>query len=485
MNTLRRQRNVKIVATLGPASDSYEMIKSLWLAGADVFRLNMSHGTQDDIARRHAMIRDLEKEVGRPISILADLQGPKLRCGVFANGPVNLKEGDKFRFDLDPAEGDETRVCLPHPEIFAALEPGATLLVNDGKIRLRVSDCSPDHANVVVEIGGEISNRKGVNVPDVVLPLAALSKKDRSDLEFACALGIDWLALSFVQRAKDVYEARELADGRAAILSKIEKPAAVKAFTEILEASDGIMVARGDLGVELPVHEVPPIQKRLTRGCRAVGKPVIVATQMMESMITAPVPTRAEVSDVAAAIYEGVDAVMLSAESASGDYPVEAVNTMNNVAISVESDPTYRQIIEAQRTPFRQRVSDAITVAAREVAETTHVKAICCFSHSGSTALLAARERPRVPVIALTPLDTTARRLVLSWGVHAVVTEHVDRFKGAVVSAATAARESGYATAEDKIVVTAGIPFGRSGTTNILRVASCDERQIYEGGSED
>ena len=485
MNTLRRQRNVKIVATLGPASDSYEMIKSLWLAGADVFRLNMSHGTQQDIARRHGMIRALEEEVGRPISILADLQGPKLRCGVFASGPVMLREGEKFRFDLDPAEGDEARVCLPHPEIFAALEPGATLLVNDSKIRLRVADCSPEHANMIVEVGGEISNRKGVNVPDVVLPLAALSKKDRSDLEFACELGIDWLALSFVQRAKDVYEARELADGRAAILSKIEKPAAVKAFNEILEASDGIMVARGDLGVELPVYEVPPIQKRLTRGCRAVGKPVIVATQMMESMITAPVPTRAEVSDVAAAIYEGADAIMLSAESASGDYPIEAVTTMNNVAVSVESDPTYRQIIEAQRTPFRQRVSDAITVAAREVAETTHVAAICCFSHSGSTAQLAARERPRVPIIALTPLISTARRLVLSWGVHSVVTDHVDRFKGAVVAAAKAARDNGFATEDDKIVVTAGIPFGRSGTTNILRVAPCDERQIYEGGAED
>jgi pyruvate kinase len=485
MNTLRRQRNVKIVATLGPASDSYEMIKSLWLAGADVFRLNMSHGTQADIARRHGMIRQLEEEIGRPIAILADLQGPKLRCGVFANGPVMLREGERFRFDLDTAEGDETRVCLPHPEIFAALEPGASLLVNDGKIRLRVVDCAADYANLEVMVGGEISNRKGVNVPDVVLPLAALSKKDLSDLEFACNLGVDWLALSFVQRAKDVYEARELADGRAAIMSKIEKPAAVKAFAEILEASDGIMVARGDLGVELPVYEVPPIQKRLTRGCRAVGKPVIVATQMMESMITAPVPTRAEVSDVAAAIYEGADAVMLSAESASGDYPIEAVSTMNNVAISVESDPTYRQIIEAQRVPFRQRVSDAITVAAREVAETTHVKAICCFSHSGTTAQLTARERPKVPIIALTPLISTARRLVLSWGVHCVVTEHVDRFKLAVVNAARAARDDGFATEDDKIIVTAGIPFGKPGTTNILRVATCNEQAIYEGGAED
>lgn len=485
MSTLRRQRNVKIVATLGPASDTYEMIKKLFEAGADVFRLNMSHGTQDDIARRHAMICEVEVEVGRPIGILADLQGPKLRCGTFANGPVMLEVGAPFRFDLDPAEGDVNRVRLPHPEIFAALEVGSTLLVNDGKIRLRVVDCSPDHANTTVEVGGEISNRKGVNVPDVVLPLAALSNKDRSDLEFACELGVDWLALSFVQRASDVFEARELADGRAAILSKIEKPAAVKAFAEILDASDGIMVARGDLGVELPVYEVPPIQKRLTRACRAVGKPVIVATQMMESMITAPVPTRAEVSDVAAALYEGADAVMLSARSASGDYPIEAVSMMNSVAISVESDTNYRQVIEASRTPGRQRVSDAITVAAREVAETTQVKAICCFSHSGTTALLAARERPRVPIIALTPQVRTARRLALSWGLHCVVTEEVDRFKMAVISAARAARQYGFAAEDDKIIVTAGIPFGKPGTTNILRVAPCNERQIFEGGAED
>jgi pyruvate kinase len=289
----------------------------------------------------------------------------------------------------------------------------------------------------------------------VILPLAALSEKDRSDLDFVCNLGVDWLALSFVQRAQDVYEARELADGRAAIMSKIEKPAAVTAFAEILEASDGIMVARGDLGVELPVTSLPPIQKRLNRACRNAGKPVIVATQMLESMITAPVPTRAEVSDVATAIYEGADAVMLSAESAAGDFPVEAVSTMNAVAISVESDDLYRQVIEAARSPSRHSVADAITVAAREVAETTNVKAICCFSHSGTTALLAARERPKVPIIALTPLVRTARRLALSWGLHCVVTAEVDRFKLAVVNAARAARDCGFATDKDRIIVTA------------------------------
>jgi pyruvate kinase len=485
MTSIRRQRNVKIVATLGPASDTYEMIRSLFVAGADVFRLNMSHGTQEDIGRRHRMIREVEAELGRPIAILADLQGPKLRVGTFADGPVMLEEGATFRLDLDPAEGDATRVSLPHPEIFAALKVGSSLLVNDGKIRLKVTECSPEHAVTKVVVGGEISNRKGVNVPDVVLPLAALSAKDRKDLDFACNLGVDWLALSFVQRAADVFEARELCDGRAAILSKIEKPAAVHAFGEILDASDGIMVARGDLGVELPVQQLPPIQKRLTRLCRAAGKPVIVATQMLESMISSPIPTRAEVSDVATAIYEGADAVMLSAESAAGEYPIEAVTTMNNVAEAVEGDEIYRQVIEAQRATARSGVSDAITVAAREVAETTKVKAICCFSHTGTTALLVARERPKVPVIALTPFIGTARRLCLSWGLHCVVTEKVDRFKMAVVSAARVARADGFASEDDRIVVTAGVPFNTPGSTNILRVATANEKAIFEGGGED
>jgi len=399
---MKRHRNVKIVATLGPASSSYEMIRALVEAGADVFRLNMSHGTHDDIRARHVIIRQVEIDLNTPIGILADLQGPKLRVGTFADGSAELVPGAPFRLDLSPADGDETRVQLPHKEIFDALEPGASLLVNDGKIRLQVKSCGADFANCEVVVGGTISNRKGVNVPDVVLPLAALSDKDRKDLEFACELGVDWLALSFVQRPADVHEARDLAKGRAAILSKIEKPAAVKAFDEILAVSDGIMVARGDLGVELPVQNVPPIQKRLVRKCRAAAKPVIVATQMLESMIESPMPTRAEVSDVATAIYEGADAIMLSAESAAGQYPVEAVQTMNNVAAEVENDPTYREIIESSRRANRNSVADGIVAAAREIAETTEIKAICCFSQSGTTALLVARERPRVPIIALT-----------------------------------------------------------------------------------
>jgi pyruvate kinase len=482
--TMRRLRNVKIVATLGPSSETYEMIRALHEAGADVFRLNMSHGTHDEIREKHRFIRQVEKDLQSPIAILADLQGPKLRVGVFANGSEELTEGASFRLDLDKAEGDQSRVCLPHPEIFEALEPGARLLVNDGKIRLKVESCGADHANCVVVTGGTISNRKGVNVPDVVLPLAALSEKDRDDLEFACGLGVDWLALSFVQRAADVEEARALAQGRAAILSKIEKPSAVDAFDEILSASDGIMVARGDLGVELPVSAVPPIQKRLVRKCRHAAKPVIVATQMLESMIESPMPTRAEVSDVSGAIYEGADAVMLSAESAAGQYPIEAVSTMNDVAIEVEHDPTYREVIEASRTAPRSGVADAIVAAAREVAETTEVAAICCFSQSGTTALLIARERPRVPIIAMTSLRGTARRLALSWGTNCVMTSDVSRFKMAVVASARAARDLGYADHDDQIVVTAGLPFNVPGTTNILRVAPCDERLIFNMENE-
>ncbi|GAB4266814.1 MAG: pyruvate kinase [Pararhodobacter sp.] len=481
---MRRNRNVKIVATLGPASSDKDTIRALFEAGADVFRLNMSHGSHAEIAERHAIVRAVEAETGRPIAILADLQGPKLRVGTFSAGAVELEEGKAFRLDLNPEDGNDDRVCLPHPEIFAALEPGARLLVNDGKIVLRVERCGAEFADCTVVVGGVISNRKGVNVPDVVLPLRALSDKDRADLDFVCELGVDWLALSFVQRAADVEEARDLARGRAAILAKIEKPSAVNAFDEILEVSDGVMVARGDLGVELPVHAVPPIQKRLVRRARAMAKPVIVATQMLESMIESPMPTRAEVSDVATAIYEGADAVMLSAESAAGNYPVEAVRTMHNVALSVESDATYQQVIAAFRSYERSTVADGIVAAAREIAEATDIKAICCFTESGTTPIKVARERPHLPIIALSPSVTTLRRLCLVWGITCVATGPVDRFKTAVVSAARAARDLGIAQASDQIVVTAGVPFNVRGTTNILRVAPCDERLIYRAEAE-
>ena len=482
--SLRRQRSVKIVATLGPASSTYETIKALFEAGADVFRLNMSHGTHEETRQRYEIIRMIEGELDRPIGVLADLQGPKLRVGTFENGSETLEDGDVFRMDLDEAPGSKARVRLPHPEIFAALEPGATLLVNDGKIRLKVTACGPDFAETEVVAGGVISDRKGVNVPDVVLPLAALTEKDRKDLEFACDLGADWIALSFVQRPEDVHEARSLIAGRAAVMVKVEKPAAVAAFDEILTTCDAVMVARGDLGVEMDIQDVPPIQKRMIRKCRAAGKPVVVATQMLESMIQAPVPTRAEVSDVAGAIYEGADAVMLSAESAAGDFPVESVRMMNNVAVSVEADPTFRDIVEASRPPSGAGTSDAITAAAREIAGTIDVKAIATFTHSGTTAVLTSRERPPVPIIALTPFFSTARRMAVNWGLHCVVTADVERFKFAVVSAARAARLEGFATEEDKIIVMAGIPFGKPGTTNILRVAPVNEKAIFEGEPE-
>ncbi|MEM9783753.1 MAG: pyruvate kinase [Pseudomonadota bacterium] len=482
---MRRNRNVRIVATVGPACSSRAMLRQIFEAGVDVFRLNMSHGTHADQAERVQLIRDIEHEMERPIAILGDLQGPKLRVGQFADGPHRLEIGQAFRFDLDERAGDTTRVYLPHPEIFAALKPGAHLLVNDGKVRAIVRDCGPDFAECEIEVGGEISNNKGVNVPDVVLPLAALTDKDRADLSFVLDQGVDWLALSFVQRPEDVLEARELIGNRkVAIMVKIEKPAAVQRFDEILDVVDGVMVARGDLGVEMDNADLPPIQKRLVRKCRAAAKPVVVATQMLESMISSPVPTRAEVTDVANAIYEGADCVMLSAESAAGAYPAEAVAMMDQIARRVEGEELHRQIIEAAREIDRTSVADAITAAAREVAEATAVKAIACFTHSGTTASLMARERPGVPIITLTPIRETARRLCMTWGLHNVIGEPVDRFKLAVVSAVRAAKRDGFAVETDKIVVTAGVPFNMAGTTNILRVAPCDEKAIYEGSAE-
>lgn len=476
---MRRQRNIKIVATLGPSSSDYDTIKALHLAGADVFRLNMSHGSHEEIAERHEIIRQIEAELNSPIAILADLQGPKLRVGTFKNGVQAITENEKFRLDLKDEVGTKDRVQLPHPEIFQALHEGAHLLINDGKIKLIVEKCGPEFADCLVLNGGEISDRKGVNVPDVILPLAALSEKDRADLEFICDLGIDWLALSFVQRAEDILEARNLIAGRASVISKIEKPSAVKSFDDILKVSDGVMVARGDLGVELPVQNVPPIQKRLVRKCRAAAKPVIVATQMLESMIESPMPTRAEVSDVATAIYEGSDAIMLSAESAAGQFPILAVETMNNVAIEVESDPTYTEVMEASRRAKRNSVADGIVSAAREIAETTDIKAICCFTQTGTTALLTARERPRVPIIALSSEIETARRLALTWGTNCVLSGSKTRFKEAVVSAVRAALAEGLANETEQVVITAGVPFNITGTTNILRVAPCNERMIY------
>ncbi|HEX8447707.1 MAG TPA: pyruvate kinase [Sphingomonas sp.] len=465
-----RARKVRVLATLGPASASRDMIRKLYLAGADAFRINMSHGAHADKAAVIAAIRDLEQEFGRPSTILFDLQGPKLRVGSFADGLVALKTGDPFALDRDPTPGDTTRVSLPHKEIFAAIEVGARLLLDDGKLVLRVTACTPDRIDTVVEVGGALSNSKGLNVPDVVLPMAALTEKDRRDLAFALEQGADWIALSFVQRPEDVAEARRLIGGKALLLAKIEKPAAVDRLEEILELADAVMVARGDLGVEMPPQEVPRLQKHIVETARRLGRPVVVATQMLESMIRAPTPTRAEVSDVATAIYDGADAVMLSAESAAGDWPEESVAMMDKIAVSVEADPGYHARIHFTETPADPTTADALAAAATDIATTVGAKAIICFTTSGSTARRVARERPSVPLLVLTPSPEAARRLGLLWGAHAVLTRDVDSFEAMVAKSKRMALRHGFARAGDRIIVMAGVPFGTPGSTNVLHV---------------
>jgi len=474
-NQLHRNRKVKIVATLGPASDTKSEIKKMFLAGADIFRLNMSHGDHSAVKKRHSILRDLEQEFSRPVCILVDLQGPKLRCGNFEDEKVSVEVGQKFCFDLIESLGDKKRVCLPHPQIFRSVKEGDKLLIDDGKVALEVRKASEVSIECTVLNNGIISDKKGVNCPDSILDLAPLTEKDKKDLKFVCSLGIDWIGLSFVQRAKDVDDVKKLLNGKAGIIAKIEKPAAVEAFDSIIESSDGIMVARGDLGVELPIEAVPPIQKRLVMRSRQMGKPVIVATQMMESMINSTTPTRAEVSDVAQAIYDGVDAVMLSAETAVGAHPEKVIQAVDKIAIETEKDPLYFQNLETSRSVSKEGVSNAITVAAREVADNINVKVICCFTHGGTTAELASRERPRAPIIALTPYTETARKLTLFWGLHCVVTTPVDRFKKAVMNAVKAAKLFDFASGKDLIIVIAGVPFNTPGSTNILRVVSLEE----------
>lgn len=471
---MRRNRSAKIVATLGPASSSPEMIRALFEAGVDVFRLNFSHGSHSDHQARIESIRAVEKELGRPIGVMADLQGPKLRLGTFAAGRVRLMAGSRFRLDLDPAPGDESRAPLPHPEIFAAIRPGTGLLVDDGKVRLEVERCGPDHADTKVVIGGFVSDRKGVNVPNAVLPISALTPKDRDDLAFALGIGVDWIALSFVQRPDDVAEGRKLVGGRAGILVKLEKPLAIERLDEIIELSDAVMVARGDLGVEMAPEDVPPTQKRVIQACRMAGKPVVVATQMLESMINSATPTRAEASDVATAIYDGADAVMLSAETAAGSYPVEAVSIMSRIIARVQADPLYFKTIEAIHLEHQHTAPDAISAAARQVAETVGAAAIVNYTTSGATALRAARERPTVPILVLTSKLETARRLALLWGVHCVHARDVTNFSEMVQRAAAIAQREGFAEKGQRIVITAGVPFGTPGATNILRIAWID-----------
>ncbi len=472
---MRRLRRCKIIATIGPSSANQDTLSALFHAGADVFRINMSHASHDSMRDQVRMIRAVQKEARRPIGILLDLQGPKLRIGLFRNRVVKLLKGAIFTLDSNPEPGDETRVCLPHPEILKALEPGHTLLIDDGKVRLHVVSGDETHAVAIVDVAGDVSNRKGVSLPDTEIPVSPMTDKDRADLEAGLEAGIDWVAVSFVQRPEDVAEVKKLTRGRAAVMSKIEKPQAIAKLDEIVEISDGLMVARGDLGVEMPLEKVPGLQKRISRNARRLGKPVVVATQMLESMINSPVPTRAEVSDVATAVFEGADAVMLSAESAAGHYPVEAVATMNKVAEEVERDAYFRGIINAQRATPEATGADAIAVAARNVVETLDLKAIVAWTSSGATALRIARERPVAPILALTPNPETAGKLALAWGVHPVVTKDAHDINDMSARAAKFAFREGFAIVGDRIIIVAGVPFGTPGATNMVRIDFIEE----------
>ena len=470
----RRQRSAKIVATLGPASAGHDRIRALFDAGVDVFRLNFSHGTHDQHRARFVEIRQVEAETGRPIGIVADLQGPKLRLGNFENGSAELLAGGRFRLDLDAMPGDAGRASLPHPEVFEALTVGTELLIDDGKVRLRVADCGADFADTEVLVGGTVSDHKGVNVPQAVLPISAVTEKDRADLSFALEQGADWVALSFVQRPDDVAEGRKLIGNAAGLMVKLEKPTAIGRLGEIIDLADALMVARGDLGVEMPPEDVPSVQKQIIHACRLAGKPVIVATQMLESMIAAPTPTRAEASDVATAVYEGADGVMLSAETAVGQYPVEAVAMMDRIARRVQEDPLYFATLDASRLPPEHTNPDAISAAACQVAATVGAAAIVSFTSSGATALRAARERPAAPILALTPNLATARRLALLWGAHCVHLADIKNFNDMVQKAVRTAHREEIAGSGQRVVITAGVPFGTPGSTNVLRIAWID-----------
>jgi len=476
-----RGRRVKILATVGPASRSPEMIARLLRAGVDAFRVNMSHGDHATHAETIAAIRAAEKDFGRPIAILCDLQGPKLRVGTFANGRERILHGAHFMLDRDPTPGTAERVCLPHPELFEVLKAGQRLLIDDGKIQLRVIRAQPDSIIATAEVGGVISDRKGVNVPDAVVPVPALTEKDRRDLAFAIEHHADWIALSFVQRPEDVAEARKLMGGYGALVAKIEKPAAVDRLEEIIELSDGIMVARGDLGVELNPEEVPPLQKRIVEATRRSGKPVIVATQMLESMIESPAPTRAEVSDVANAVYDGADAVMLSAETASGAWPVEAVTIMDRIGKQVEADPGYAARVHFTDVRPDATTADALAQACANIAETVTLAGIVVFTGSGSTARRVARERPVVPMLVLTPSPRTARRTALLWGAHAVHTREIGSFEEMIAKGKRMALRHGFGSAGAKLVTLAGVPFGVPGSTNLLHIVTLTGREL-DGG---
>lgn len=511
----RWRKSTKQLATLGPASSTPEMIEKLFLAGADVFRLNFSHGSQEQKKELLMMIRAIEEKYSHPIAILGDLQGPKLRVGEFSNpsGEI-LKEGQKFRLDLDDAGGDNTRVMLPHPEIIEASEVGHDLLVDDGKVKLTVTGKGKGFLECEVVVGGKISNRKGVNTPDSVLEISPLTPKDRSDLEYMLSIGVDWIALSFVQRPEDIVEIHTLIDEKIgdnsfkpSVMAKIEKPSCFEgdSLFNIVNLCDGIMVARGDLGVECAPEDVPLLQKEIIDTSRSLGKPVVVATQMLESMIESPTPTRAEASDVATAIYDGADAIMLSAESAAGKYPEESVAMQQRIINRVESDDHYKNMLSQNQPDPDKTPTDAIIYAAKQIADTIKAKAIVSFSLRGSTVLRAAKGRPSVPILGISPFKETARQLVMSWGVYpelpqtgsyfskideeeifdydnSISEEATDDFDMVLRNACRAALKKGLVSdPSDLLVVTAGIPFGTPGAANVIRVVPAAGPSCWDG----
>ncbi|MAB96782.1 MAG: pyruvate kinase [Pseudomonadaceae bacterium] len=463
-------KKVKILATLGPAIKTIDDIRHLVEAGVNIFRLNFSHGEHADHAERYNWVREVERQLNQPIGILMDLQGPKLRVGRFADGKVMLQRGDSLRLDLDKTPGNAQRVNLPHPEIIEALQPGMSLLLDDGRLRLQVTAKHSDAVDTEVIAGGELSDRKGVNVPEAVLQLSPLTEKDRRDLSFGLELGVDWVALSFVQRPQDIIEARELIQGKAFLMAKIEKPSAVTHLEEIATLCDAIMVARGDLGVEVPAENVPRIQKDIIRTCRQLGRPVVVATQMLESMRFSPAPTRAEVTDVANAVAEGADTVMLSAETASGEYPLEAVGMMSKIIRQVESGPDFQAQLDVSRPQAEATSSDAISCAIRRISGILPVAALVNYTESGASSLRASRERPKAPILSLTPNLHTARRLTVAWGIYSVVNERLHKVEEVTATALEIAQAQGMAKRGDTVVITAGEPFGQPGSTNSLRI---------------
>ena len=466
-----RKRNTKIIATLGPSSSSPLKIHSLFQAGADIFRLNFSHGTHSDHRKRVFHIRQYEKRLGRPIAILGDLQGPKIRIGTFKKKSITLVNNQKFELDLNPEPGNEKRVFLPHPEIFKSVKKNTRVLIDDGKILLNIIGVNSEKITTEVLNGGKISNMKGVNIPDTLIKMSSLTKKDIKDLEFCLDLSLDYVALSFVQKAKDLIDLKKHIGSQTGIMAKFEKPLAIKRMDEILFHCDAAMVARGDLGVEMPPEEVPIIQKRIVQSCRDFGKPVVVATQMLDSMINSPSPTRAEASDVATAVFDAADSLMLSAETASGKFPVQSVQIMDRIIRGVENDDSYRQILESKKITLEETTSDAISSAASQVVKTVLAKAIFTYTRSGATAKRAARERPTVPIIGLSPDRITARQLALIWGVHTIHALEPKSFSGMIENACDLAKKEGIVKRGDYVVVPAGAPIGVSGSRNNLRIA--------------